>query len=59
MKRENLLTDRVRLQWPDSYAIHDGYLYITTSHIDHMAKHNGGKSTRKGPYEVFRMKIGK
>lgn len=59
MKRENLLTDRVRLQWPDSYAIQNGYLYITTSHIDHMAKHNGGKSTRKGPYEVFRMKIGK
>lgn len=59
LKRENLLTDRVRLQWPDSYAIQNGYLYITTSYIDHMAKHNGGKSTRKGPYEVFRMKIAK
>jgi sugar lactone lactonase YvrE len=59
LKRENLLTDRVRLQWPDSYAMQNGYLYITTSYIDHMAKHNGGKSTRKGPYEVFRMKIGK
>jgi sugar lactone lactonase YvrE len=59
LKRENLLTDKVRLQWPDSYAVHDGYLYITTSQIDHMAKHNGGKSTRKSPYEVFRMKIAK
>ena len=59
MKRENLLTDRVRLQWPDSYAIRNGYLYVTTSQIQHMAKNNGGKSTRKSPYEVFRMKIGK
>lgn len=59
MKREDLVTDRTLLQWPDSYAVHDGYLYVTTSQIDHMAKNNGGKSTRKSPYEVFRIKIGK
>ncbi len=57
MKREDLVTDRTLLQWPDSYAIQNGYLYITTSQIDHMAKNNGGKSTRKRPYEVFRLKI--
>jgi sugar lactone lactonase YvrE len=57
LKRETLVTDKTLLQWPDSYAIHDGYLYITTSQIDHMAKNNGGKSTRKRPYEVYRLKI--
>lgn len=57
LKRETLVTDKTLLQWPDSYAIQGGYLYITTSQIDHMAKNNGGKSTRKRPYEVFRMKI--
>ena len=58
MKREDLVTDKEKLQWPDSYAIHDGYLYITTSQIQHMAKNNGGKSTRKSPYEVFKLKSG-
>ena len=58
MKREDLVTDREKLMWPDSYAIHDGYLYITTSHIQHMAKNNNGKSTRKTPYEVLKLKIG-
>ncbi len=57
LKRENIITDKVRLQWPDSYAIQDGNLYITTSQIDHMAKNNNGRSTRTRPYEVFRIKI--
>jgi sugar lactone lactonase YvrE len=55
--KQVLLTDKNRLMWPDSYALYNGYLYLTTSHIQHMAKHNGGKSTRKGPYEVLRLKI--
>lgn len=55
--KQVLLTDKNRLMWPDSYAIYNGYLYLTTSHIQHMAKNNGGKSTRKGPYEVLRLKI--
>ncbi len=59
LARTNLVKDTQLLQWPDSYAIYDGYLYVTTSQIDHMAKHNGGKDTRKRPYEIFRVKIGK
>lgn len=59
LKREELLKDRTLLQWPDTYAIHDGYLYVTTSQIQHMAKNNGGKSTRTRPYELFRLKIDK
>ncbi|MEZ0539246.1 L-dopachrome tautomerase-related protein [Fibrella arboris] len=57
LKRTSLVKDMTLLQWPDSYAVHDGYLYVTTSQIDHMAKNNGGKDTRKRPYEVFRVKI--
>lgn len=55
--KQVLLTDKNRLMWPDSYALYNGYLYVTTSHIQHMAKHNGGTSTRKGPYEVLRVKV--
>ncbi len=58
MQREDLVTDKEKLQWPDSYAIQNGYLYVTTSQIQHMAKNNDGKSTRKTPYEVFKLKIG-
>lgn len=55
--KQVLVTAKDRLMWPDSYAIYNGYLYVTTSHIQHMAKHNGGKSTRTLPYEVLRLKI--
>lgn len=55
--KQVMLTDKTKLIWPDSYAIQGGYLYVTTSQIQHMAKHNGGRSTRKSPYEVLRFKI--
>lgn len=57
LKRENIITDKVQLQWPDSYAIQNGFLYITTSQIDHMAKNNKNRSTRTRPYEVFKIKV--
>jgi len=56
--KQVLIMDKNRLMWPDSYALYNGYLYVTTSHIQHMAKNNGGKATRKLPYEVLRVKIG-
>jgi sugar lactone lactonase YvrE len=55
-KKEVLMRD-ARLSWPDSYAIHGGYLYISCSQIQHMPKFNGGESTRKGPYAIYRMKL--
>ncbi|MFD2937349.1 L-dopachrome tautomerase-related protein [Spirosoma flavum] len=57
LTKQVLLTDKNQLIWPDSYAIYNGYLYMTTSQIQHMAKNNGGKSTRKTPYGVWRLKI--
>ena len=57
LNKQVLLTDKSRLIWPDSYAIYQNYLYLTTSQIQHMAKNNGGKSTRKSPYGVWRIKI--
>ena len=49
--------EKEKLVWPDSYALHQGYLYLTTSQIQRMAKNNGGKSTRKSPYGVWRIKV--
>jgi sugar lactone lactonase YvrE len=54
---KKLLQDK-RLGWPDSYAMSsDGYLYITDSQIQAMPWFNGGKSTRTGPYAVYRLKV--
>jgi len=47
-----------RLVWPDSYSVsRDGYLYISTSHIQDAAPFNGGVDKRTLPYGLFRMKL--
>jgi sugar lactone lactonase YvrE len=52
-----LLTD-ARLQWPDSYPIsRDGWLYLSTSQIQHSERFNRGRSTRTEPYAIWRMRL--
>jgi sugar lactone lactonase YvrE len=46
-----------RLVWPDSYAIDEGYLYISTSQIQKQPEYNDGVDKRTLPYYVFRVKI--
>jgi sugar lactone lactonase YvrE len=51
---ERLIVDR-RLQWPDTFGEGpDGAMYVTTSHINHSATYNHGRSVRTRPYGVFR-----
>ncbi len=56
LKMETLVQDN-RLLWPDSYAIADGYLYITCSQIHKQPEYNEGVNKRTTPYTVYRMKI--
>lgn len=51
-----LLEDQ-RLIWPDSYAIADGYLYISCSQIQKQPEYNEGVNKRTSPYTVYRMKL--
>ena len=45
-----------RIEWPDSFAQGpDGSLYFTCSHIEQMARYNGGKSARTEPYQIFKV----
>ncbi|MBE7172625.1 MAG: hypothetical protein INR73_18745 [Williamsia sp.] len=46
-----------RLIWPDSYAIADGYLYISCSQIQKQPEYNEGVNKRTSPYTVYRMKL--
>jgi hypothetical protein len=46
-----------RLQWADSFAIHDDYLYVACSQIHHLPGFNQGKSTRTTPYQLFKIKL--
>ena len=46
-----------RLIWPDSYAIADGYLYISCSQIQKQPEYNEGVNKRTTPYTVYKMKL--
>lgn len=56
-KKMTELARDTRLSWPDSYAIADGYLYITCSRIHEQPDYNNGVNKRTQPYTVYRMKL--
>ena len=56
LKMTTLIEDQ-RLIWPDSYAIADGYLYISCSQIQKQPEYNEGVNKRTSPYTVYRMKL--
>ena len=54
-KLETVVKDN-RLQWPVTFTEGpDGSIYITASHIHESPTYNKGFSTRKLPYEVFKI----
>lgn len=55
-KMTTLVQDK-RLLWPDSYAIADGYLYISCSQIENGPDFNNGVNKRNTPYCVYRIKL--
>ena len=56
LKMTTLVEDK-RLIWPDSYAIADGYLYISCSQIQMQPEYNNGVNKRTSPYTVYRLKL--
>lgn len=55
--KKTVLVKDDRLIWPDSYAIADGYLYITCSQINKQPDYNSGVNKRTSPYTVYRLKL--
>lgn len=56
LQKTTLVKDSL-LIWPDSYAIADGYLYITCSQINKQPDYNNGENKRTSPYTVYRLKL--
>ena len=56
LKMTILIQDQ-RLIWPDSYAIADGYLYVSCSQIQKQPEYNNGVNKRTSPYTVYRIKL--
>lgn len=56
LKMTTLVQDK-RLIWPDSYAIADGYLYVSCSQIQMQPEYNNGVNKRTSPYTVYRLKL--
>jgi sugar lactone lactonase YvrE len=53
---ETLLYD-VRLLWPDTLSVAEGYLYVTANQLHRQADYQGGKDRREPPYALFRTPI--
>jgi len=56
LKMTTVVEDQ-RLIWPDSYAIADGYLYVSCSQINKQPDYNEGVNKRTSPYTVYRIKL--
>ena len=46
-----------RLIWPDTLAIHGGYLYILNDQLDRQGKYHHGHDQRVKPYSLLRVKL--
>jgi len=58
LKVETIIPPTEDFAWPDSYQLTaDGWLYVSCSRIDEQPKFHDGKSQRKGPYKIVKIKI--
>ena len=46
-----------RLTWPDTLAMHDGYLYVANNQLARQPNYHFGKDQRKPPYALFRVRV--
>lgn len=52
-----VVTQDERLLWPDTLAIHGGYLYVTSNQLARQPNYWFGKEHRKPPYALFRIPV--
>jgi len=56
----HVLADNNKLNWPDSYSIAGGYLYISCSQLQNQPKYNTGSREAfppPNPYTIYRIKL--
>src|SRR5688500_1370493 len=55
-KAEIIVQDE-RMLWPDTFAFHNDYLYVTSNQLARQPLYHFGKDERVPPYALFRVKI--
>jgi sugar lactone lactonase YvrE len=53
----DLIAHDPRIQWPDTLALTDGYLYFTANQLQRQPNFHDGKDLRQKPYVLFRIKV--
>ncbi len=46
-----------RMQWPDSLALHGGWLYFTANQLHRQALFHNGQDQRVKPYMLYRLRV--
>ncbi|HET8774284.1 MAG TPA: L-dopachrome tautomerase-related protein [Thermoanaerobaculia bacterium] len=46
-----------RLRWPDGLSLHDGWLYVTDSALQHVILKSRGHIAEHGPYFIYRVRV--
>jgi len=47
-----------RMLWPDTFAIHGGFLYVTSNQLARQPVFHSGQDRRVAPYVLFRLALG-
>lgn len=55
LKSRLFVRDKGNLSWADGFAIHDGYLYVSDSHLWEVSFKNS--LPRSGPFTIFKVKL--
>jgi len=47
-----------RMLWPDTFALHGGFLYVTSNQLARQPMFHSGQDRRVAPYVLFRLALG-
>ena len=57
LRGPEVIARKSNLSWPDSFAIANGYLYVTTAQIHTVPPFEPGAITPPEPYRIFRVRL--
>jgi sugar lactone lactonase YvrE len=55
--KSQIIVQDERLLWPDTMAIHNGKLFVTSNQLNRQAAYNGGQTQLEPPFAIFEYPI--